>query len=155
MKKILVGLIAFTVTHFTFASSTTIPSDALNLSGIYNCIGYGDKVGALQSQIVLTIDPKESIFSQNLVAYHYSEGADESVAGSFSYTGEAVANGNNVAFYFENIDPKQKDDHGVGISFVSHDLDTNAKNTTVIHKFYYAPAYEGGANGSETCTLIR
>lgn len=152
MKIKVIAILGFALINFSFAANSSL-TNTLNLSGTYNCVGYGDKVGPFQSIIKLKIDQKESILNNGMAAYHFSEGDQESTA-SYGYTGEAVANGNNLAVYFANTDPKQQDDHGVGIAFVTHDLDSHGKSTTVLHKYYYAPAYEGGANGSETCTKI-
>ena len=62
-----------------------------------------------------------------------------------------AASGNTAAVYFANVDKEKATDQGVGIASITHDLDQVGHATTVLHKFYYEPTYQGGGNGSETC----
>lgn len=145
LKRILaVGTLTLTLAQFGFAAN----DDALGLSGTYTCNGYDMHDGGYQgAELILTLDAKDSDFANNYGAYHFRlNDSDGDV-----YLGEVAASGNNAAVYFANTNPKEPHDNGVGIAVITHDKDTSGKVTTVLHKFYYEPTYEGGGNGSETC----
>lgn len=143
-KLIIIGIIGLQA-NFAFATN----HDQLGLAGKYICYGYDKHDGGYQNAIVtLGLDAKNSDFANNYGAYSVKLVEQD---GS-TYTGEAAANGNHLAIYFENTDPKMKTDRGVGIAIVTHDKDPKGKITTVFHKFYYEPEYQKGGNGYETCT---
>lgn len=126
----------------------TVETDALHLAGTYQCYGYDSHEGGYKNATVtLTLDAKNSDFEHNYGAYRFKLTEPDNI----EYTGEAAASGNNMAIYFENTNTSESTDRGVGIAVISHDKDTNGKVTTVLHKFYYEPNYQGGGNGSETC----
>lgn len=124
-------------------------TDGLHLGGAYLCEGYDEHDGAYKDDILLlTPDSKHSDFKHNFGAYHFQLAESD---GKVVYLGEVAANGNMAAVYFENVDRKKSTDRGVGIATITHDRDQAGHVTTVFHKFYYEPTYQGGGNGSETC----
>jgi hypothetical protein len=142
-KIILLILLNAVVVSPVFADS-----NGLNLSGNYECNGYDSHDGGFShSMLNLSLDPKRSELSMGLAAYHYGV----FTADGTQYMGEAVANGNTLAMYFANMEPSGESDHGVSIGTVTHDVDAQGHEQTVLHKFYYEPDYKGGGNGSETC----
>ncbi len=131
-----------------YAFGCAANADALNLAGTWTCQGYDLHDGAYKgATLTLTLDSKDSDFTNNYGAYHFQLAE----ARGASYIGEVAANGNTAAIYFKNISPKMPTDRGVGIAVITHDRDANNQVTTVLHKFYYEPTYQGGGNGSETC----
>ena len=145
--KIAVGLASLALGVCAFAAPSA-NVDGLGLSGTYMCSGYDMHDGGYQNALLtLTVDTKDSDFANNYGAYHFK--LNDPDGGVF--VGEVAASGNNAAVYFQNTNPSRPTDRGVGIAVITHDKDTSGKITTVLHKFYYEPAYEGGGNGSETC----
>lgn len=146
VKKLLIICgISLSFIQLGFASTDV---DALNLSGKWICSGYDMHAGAYSdAEMTLSLDAKNSDFANNYGAYHFYW----SSANGANYIGEVAASGNTAAVYFENTSQQMATDQGVGIATITHDRDANNKVTTVLHKFYYEPSYEGGGNGSETC----
>lgn len=125
-----------------------VPRDQLGLAGTYQCTGYDKHDGfAADGKVLLTLDAKNSDFSNNYGAYRLKLIEKDGT----TYVGEAAASGNSLAIYFENTSPTMTTDRGVGIATVSHDADSHGKTTTVFHKFYYQPTYQKGGNGYDTC----
>jgi hypothetical protein len=148
LKKILI-----TTTLGLGICQASIADDELNLAGKYECSGYDSHDGSYDNVILtLTLDSQNSDDEHNFAAYGFELAEAD---GTVQYTGEAAASGNSLAIYFKNTDPEKQTDSGVGIATVSHDLNANGKASTVIHKFYYEPTYQGGGNGSETCVKKR
>lgn len=143
LKYIILGL------TLVMAQIGCAATDALHLSGTYQCDGYDEHDGAYHGDILtLTLDEKHSDFANNFGSYHFQLAeADKTIV----YVGEVAASGNTAAIYFENIDVKKSSDRGVGIAAITHDRDQQGLAHTVLHKFYYEPTYQGGGNGSETC----
>lgn len=146
LKKIFIaGVLSAALAQVAFAGTG---ADALGLAGKYKCYGYDKHDGGYQNATVtLALDSQNSDFANNYGAYHLTLVEEDGV----KYTGEAAASGNSMAVYFENTTPSAPTDRGVGIAVVTHDKDPKGKVTTMFHKFYYEPAYQGGGNGSETC----
>ncbi len=131
-----------------YAAETKASTEAASLSGTYQCHGYDSHEGAYKdATVVLTLDAKNSDLTHNYGAYHFALVEPDGTR----YAGEAAANGNNLAIYFENTSLSKKTDRGVGIAVVSHDKDEHGKTKTAFHKFYYEPGFDGGGNGYETC----
>ncbi len=146
MLKCMVLGLTLAVAQVGFAAAEV---DALNLGGQYKCDGYDQHDGGYKDDVLtLTPDVKQSDFAHNFGAYHFQLAESD---GTVAYLGEVAASGNSAAVYFENVDPKKLTDRGVGIATITHDRDQQGRVTTVLHKFYYEPAYQGGGNGSETC----
>lgn len=80
--------------------------DILNLSGVYNCKGHSNKFGAFRAQMEL-IPSVTAIENNGITTYSFDS---KSYPGDkpFTYDGEAIANKNNIAIHFKNIDIKQK-----------------------------------------------
>lgn len=131
-----------------YATETATLTDTATLAGTYHCHGYDSHEGAYKdATVVLTLDAKNSDLAHNYGAYHFALVEPDGTR----YAGEAAANGNNLAIYFENTNSSKKTDRGVGIAVVSHDKDEQGTTQTVFHKFYYEPDFDGGGNGYETC----
>jgi hypothetical protein len=148
----LTGLFVFSFIQMNSAvAQTQAIIDPLNLAGTYHCHGYDSHEGAYKgATVTLTLDAKDSDFKHNHGAYHFLLVEPDGTR----YTGEAAASGNDLAVYFQNTSKTMKTDRGVGIASVTHDKNSQGKATTVFHKFYYEPDYEGGGNGSETCVKV-
>lgn len=134
----------------TIACNTSFAAkvDMLSLAGTYTCSGYDMHTGGYSNAIViLTLDAKDSDFANNYGAYHFKLTEPDGTI----YIGEVAASGNTAAIYFANTTPSMSTDQGVGIAVITHDKDQTGKVTTVLHKFYYEPTFEGGGNGYETC----
>lgn len=132
-----------------FASVGFAATDDLHLAGKYLCDGYDKHDGAYKGDILtLTLDSQQSEFQNNFGAYHFQLAEAD---GTVVYLGEVAASGNMAAVYFENVDNTKFTDRGVGIATITHDRDQLGHVTTILHKFYYEPTYQGGGNGSETC----
>ena len=117
------------------------PFTGVDISGVYACVGNDAHDGDFTSIMTLSLDSK------------YSSGKSGSFkanveAGPVSYIGSVVSNGKQLAMDFANTDLSKKD-YGVALATVS----SSAKNKFKIEKFYYQPAYSGGSNGFETCTM--
>lgn len=148
LKQILIaGALGLTLASSALAANT----DGLNLSGKWMCQGYDMHDGAYKdATLTLTLDAKDSDFANNYGAYRFNLTEPDGTV----YLGEVAANGNTAAIYFKNTSPKMPTDRGVGIAVITHDRDANNQVTTVLHKFYYEPTYQGGGNGSETCVKM-
>lgn len=147
LKKILIlSFFSLAFAQISYAANTT--RDPLNLSGTYKCHGYDMHDGGYEdATAILTTDKKDSAFANNYGAYHFKLLEKSGTI----YRGEAAASGNTLAIYFANTSEPKSNDYGVGIATVTHDKDIKGNATTVLHKFYYEPHYQGGSNGSETC----
>lgn len=154
MKRRVVFLSVLGVSFFIANPVFAEVSDALNLSGTYQCRGYDTRDGGYKNAtVVLTLDADNSDFTTNHGAYGFTLTLEDGV----KYVGEAAASGNSLAIYFANAASTSvaQSDYGVGIAEVSHDKGLDGKATTVFHKFYYEPKYKGGNNGTETCFKIK
>lgn len=155
MLTLILSPIAFAVTTgkvsnnvISAAPIAADSADKLAISGTYICYGHDMHDGGYQNTLLtLTLDAKDSDFANNYGAYHFKLNDPDGDI----YLGEVAASGNSAAVYFANTNPKEPNDHGVGIAVITHDKDSTNKATTVLHKFYYEPTYKGGGNGSETC----
>ena len=144
MLKKLIAIGALSLSQAVFAATP----DALTLAGHWMCSGYDMHEGYYsKAPLILTLDPKDSDMVNGYGAYHFKLVESDGT----TYVGEVAANGNTAAVYFENTSAKMLTDRGVGIAMITHDRDQHNNVTTVLHKFYYEPTYEGGGNGSETC----
>lgn len=144
-KSLLIALLA--------CSHLVLASEALDLSGYWRCSGYDEHEGAYSdATLQLTLDKKRSDFKHGFGAYHFKLTEPENI----TYLGEAAANGNMVAIYFENTgaDKDAQTDRGVGIATITHDMDKDKHMITELHKFYYEPTYQDGGNGYETCVKL-
>ena len=140
--------ILLTTTLIASQLSLAVTTDALHLSGQWICSGYDMHDGPYtHGNLALTVDAKDSDFAHNYGAYKVKLVETDGT----TYIGEAAANGNTTAVYFENTDATASSDRGVGIATITHNADQHNKITTVLNKFYYEPSYQGGGNGLETC----
>ena len=130
---------------------------AANLSGQYLCNGYDTKDGVYSndyvtlSQVKVHSHPNKDLYSYNFVL--------KDVKGVPEYTGFATSSGKNIAIYFENVnkvDPKTKEDKGVGIARVGDDVIRNKsgefEQSITFSKFYFEPTY--ASDGSEVCKKL-
>ena len=130
-----VGSVSFAATNIT---------DALSLAGTYICNGYDKQEGSYNgAKLVITLDAKNSDFSNNYGAY-------KAIGGS-GYIIEIAASGNSYAYYYRSAKPSKVDDHGVGTGVVIHDKDAQGNVSTEMHTFFYVPNYKGGDTVYETC----
>ncbi len=144
LKRTFILGVSLLASQFSFAATT----DALHLSGKWICSGYDKHDGFYSNgNLTFTLNSANSDFNNNYGAYTIKLVETDGT----TYIGEAAVNGSTAAVYFENTSPKMLTDRGVGIATITHDADQHGNITTVLHKFYYEPTYEGGGNGLETC----
>lgn len=130
---------------------------ATNLSGQYLCNGYDTKDGAYTNDYVTLSQVKEHSYpNKDLYSYNFVLKGEKGV---LEYTGFATSNGKNIAIYFENVnkvDPKTKEDKGVGIARVSNNVIRNKsgkfEQSITFSKFYFEPTYP--SDGSEVCKKL-
>lgn len=148
MRNVLMASVLGAVCVLGYGATQVPTSDELGLAGKWVCHGYDMHDGYYKgANLTLTLDAKNSDFKNNYGAYHFNLSEPDGTV----YLGEVAASGNEAALYFANTSPKEKTDRGVGIATITHDRNANNQETTVLHKFYYEPSYQGGGNGYETC----
>lgn len=127
-----------------FAASITAiaaPYTGADYSGIYDCIGQDHSEGEYKGTVTMRLASK---FSDG--EYGSYEFLLE-IPGFGAYPGHAASQGNKMAIYFANKDPKDHD-FGTGIATFSK----NQRGKWSFVKFYYEPEYKKGNFGKETCT---
>ncbi len=152
MKKILSYSLLSTALLLGSNAIIASSADKLNLSGTYNCTGFDNHDGTFTGTITLKLDAKASDFKHNFGAYAFTLTEGGAGTGVNAYTGEAAAQGDILAIYFQNTDVKDAvgiSDRGVGIATVSHDQDSKGNVITTLHKFYYEPTYKRGQDGKK------
>lgn len=110
-------------------------------SGVYDCKGNDAHEGAYDGLVTLKLVPEQA--SGKYSAYSFKL----EVPGFGAYPGHASAHGSDMAIYFANTDPSNKD-FGTGIATFAK----NAAGKWTFRKYYYQPEYKGGNHGTETCT---
>jgi len=134
MKKSLLTLLALGFSAQALAAEP-------DYSGLYDCKGQDYSEGEYSGTVTL-----EQVPSQDAPPYQaYRFQLD--VPGYGAYPGHAAAQGERMAIYFANTDPKESD-YGTGLAtFVK-----NPQGKWSFTKYYYQPAYKGGNHGLENCT---
>jgi len=110
-------------------------------SGVYACTGNDAHEGKYTGTVTMTLDRAQS--AGRYGAYRFKL----EVPGFGAYLGQAVAEGDRLAIYFALADPSTKD-YGTGIATIRK----GSGGKFSFDKFYYEPEYQGGNNGTETCT---
>ncbi|WP_095078206.1 hypothetical protein [Pseudomonas sp. Irchel s3h17] len=116
------------------------PFTGTDYSGRYECTGMDSHIGEYKGIVKMTLDPKQSTGEHG--AYDFTL----TLADNSRYDGFAIADMNSLAAYFAYTDPEPKD-YGVGIAKITTTPDGKVSFT----KHYYAPEYQGGGYGVETC----
>ena len=127
-----------------FATSITAlaaPYSGADYSGVYDCTGQDHTEGEYKGTVTMRLASK---FSDG--EYGSYEFLLE-IPGFGTYPGHAASQGNKMAIYFANKDPKDHD-FGTGIATFSK----NQRGKWSFVKFYYEPEYKKGNFGKETCT---
>lgn len=127
-------------TNVVHSASNLLP----DYSGVYACKGQDAHEGPYDGKVILKAVPEQS--KQGYQAYSF----ELQVPGFGSYPGHAAGRGNQLAIYFANVDPKDKD-FGTGLATFKR----NAKGQWRFTKYYYQPEYKGGNHGFETCEQIK
>ncbi len=141
-------LCSFVQINAAMAANT---EDTLGLAGTYHCHGYDSHEGPYKGAVVtLKLDAKNSKLEQDRGAYLFTLVEPDGTR----YIGEAAAEKDYLAVYFQNTSSSMKTDRGVGIAKVTREKNAQGKIKTVFNKFYYEPHYEGGGNGTETCEKV-
>ena len=126
-----------------FATSITAmaaPYTGTDYSGVYDCTGQDHTEGEYKGTVTMRLASK---FSDG--EYGSYEFLLE-VTGFGAYPGHAASQGNKMAIYFANKDPKDHD-FGTGIATFSK----NQRGKWSFVKFYYEPEYKKGNFGKENC----
>ncbi len=137
-----------------FLLGVNIPAFATDFSGVYQCDGFDYQDGKYTAKITLKIN---NTFSKKINAHKVYDFSMEASGYDYTWTGYAVANGANIAIYFESTGPKKEpSDKGVGIATVVVDLDSSGNELVTLHKFFYEQAFKGKPDyGSENCRLVK
>ncbi|MBM6445074.1 hypothetical protein ACX3YC_00495 [Pseudomonas mohnii] len=136
LKKIIVS-IAF-ISAPAWAAQP--PFTGTDYSGHYVCTGKDSHIGDYEGVVDLKLNPEQSTGEYG--AYNFTL----TLADNARYNGFAAAHLNSLAIYFAYTDPAPKD-YGVGIAKVVSTPEGKVSFT----KYYYAPQYQGGGHGMETC----
>lgn len=130
-----------------FADKTVALKPVPNLVGTYHCNGYDNLSGNFQGTMILSLDANGSVPGQGYEAYNYKE----STVDGERYVGTILENGDVLSEYFENVQPDEYDDTGIGNMTLTADKNANGISQLVLHELYYEPKYAKGDTGTETC----
>ena len=131
----------FSLLIITSLNTYAAPYSGKDYSGVYDCTGQDYSEGEYKSTVTMRLAPKFS--DGEYGAYQFLL----EVPGFGAYPGHAASQGNKMAIYFANKDPK---DHDFGTGIATFSKNKSGKWSFV--KFYYEPEYKSGNFGKEICT---
>jgi hypothetical protein len=138
MKKLSALLTIFCFTQPAFAAKPAFTGT--DYSGVYQCNGDDSHEGKYTGTVTLKLNVAQSMGEYS--AYDFKL----EVPGYGAYPGHAAGQGDKLAIYFANTDPKTKD-FGTGIATVKKGKD----GKLAFRKYYYEPEFKGGNYGVEDC----
>lgn len=116
----------------------------INYSGVYQCKGANEQIGDYDVTVTLKLNRASSY--GKVGAYQYQT----ETVNSTVYTGQAIANGNQIAIGFDFSD-KRNSEHSIGLATMKK----TTGNLWSFHKVYYEPDDNGGNYGTENCVIDR
>jgi hypothetical protein len=131
----------FSLLLTTSLNTYAAPYSGNDYSGVYYCTGQDHSEGEYKGTVTMHLAPRFS--DGEYGAYEFLL----EIPGFGAYPGHAASQGNKMAIYFANKDPK---DHDFGTGIATFSKNKTGKWSFV--KFYYEPQYKSGNFGKEICT---